>query len=132
MRSSSIITISILFSFVFLLGSCSKEEGLNTATINITSPAYGAAYGLGDTVYVTGTIKAAESLHGYSIYIRGKEDKVSLFAVGVHDHATDLTVDTFWVNTFVGDTTSVELELIASLDHDGNSTGKKVTFQCIP
>ncbi|MBL0309165.1 MAG: hypothetical protein IPP77_05660 [Bacteroidetes bacterium] len=129
----SLLAISALFSIFFV--SCSKDENthlLTTASIIIDSPLSSSIYSPNDTVKISGTITSDSTLHGYQIYLRNKADKSSIAIFNVHEHATQITIDQFWVNTIITDTTDVELEIIAALDHDGNSIGKKVSFKCIP
>lgn len=127
--------VSLSLSIVLVMSSCSKDESIHrlpNATITINSPVANAVYQPNDTVKISATIASDSVLHGYTIYIRKRSDKSSLFALNVHDHLPLLTVDQFWVNTLTTDTTNVELEIIAALDHDGNSIGKKVNFTCVP
>lgn len=135
-NKSFIISLFVVSSFLSLfVVSCKKDESIHVlpnASITINSPTATSVYQPNDTVKITGTIASDSILHGYTIYLRNKADKSSISVINVHEHKAIITIDQFWVNTLSADTTDVELEIIATLDHDGNSIGKKVNFKCIP
>ena len=104
----------------------------NSATITITSPAEGSVVNAGQTVAITGTISAINTLHGYNIIIRRKSDNVEIFKKEVHDHAANLTISESWTVDAFTQHTDLELEVIATLDHDGKTASKKVNFHAMP
>ncbi len=126
----------LLTGSVISISSCKKDDDsplhLNTATITISSPPTGALYHANDTVPISCSLTASETIHGCDLFIRKKSDYSLVFTCDIHTHHTSFTVDTFWINTFFGDTTELELEIVATVDHNGNTQSGKINFKCIP
>jgi hypothetical protein len=104
----------------------------NFAIINITSPTEGAMVTANQTLNITGTIDGLETVHGFKLRIRANGDTAVIFKKDVHVHAADITIAETWVVPAVTGHTPLELEVIATLDHDGNSISKKVNFHAMP
>src|SRR5688572_23478403 len=96
------LSFSIAMFSLLAFTACSNEpvEPMDhhnaTATIKIARPAEGAKLHHGDTMHITGTISAHESLHGYNISIRDENEKKEIFFAPKHDHGTAITIDTMW------------------------------------
>lgn len=130
--------LSALFLTVSVVTFSCKEdkqadpEPLNAATITITSPAEHAAINASDSVNITGTITATQNLHGYTLYIRRQSDNLELFKKEVHGHATNITIaEKCLLDKTLASSQTLELEVVASLDHDGNTASKKQAFHCM-
>jgi len=117
--------------------SCTKEKIVTkevpvekpaAANISITSPASTDVFSHGDTVHIKGLLTGVNTLHGYEVSIRNSDmhDEV-LFLASVHNHNTVINIDTFWVNNLTT-ATNLSANVVATLDHEGNSIGKKVSF----
>ena len=101
-------------------------------SITITSPSVGQEVKSVQTLNITGTIKAENTLHGYTIYIRKKADNTEVFKKEIHDHKTEITINELWTVEAVTAHTDLELEVVGTLDHDGNTISKKVSFHAMP
>jgi hypothetical protein len=120
-----------------LFTSCDKKENKKDddhhhaaeATITITAPAEGQEFNHQNTVNVTGKIESTEALHGYKIVIRQKSDNSVKFEKDDHSHGTTINFDESWINNVAG-MQDMEVEVTAIIDHDGNTTTKKVNFHC--
>jgi hypothetical protein len=135
-HTKNILCAAALMLATFAVSSCKKDHPHTTpdaATITINSPAAGSNYSPNDTVKIKATITAEESLHGGDIFIRNLADtSTAVFTTDFHTHGTDITIDTFWVNTLSGIAVNLELEITAIIDHDGNTQSKKVAFVALP
>jgi hypothetical protein len=107
-------------------------EPIPTATITITSPTEGAMVMANDSLTISGTIAGEQTIHGYTIYVRKKADNSVLFNKEVHDHKANITINQKWGVGAVTGHTELELEVVATLDHEGHTTSKKVNFHGMP
>lgn len=124
------IYLGILMALVVFLSSCKDEDhDENNAVIEISAPLAGSMYNNGDTVFLNATVTAEEAMHGWELYIRKKTDQTQIFTADAHDHAATYTIAEYWVNDVTQDT-EMELEIIATIDHDGTTVNKKVDFHC--
>jgi phosphate-selective porin len=126
------ITLGLMATAILFATSCKKEEPTPVpakATITVTSPSETDAFDHNATVNITGKIEYSEGLHGYKIFIRKKADNSVQFEKNEHAHGTTIDFSESWVNNLDGHN-DMELEVIAILDHDGNTTSKKVNFHC--
>src|SRR5688500_18339229 len=134
------IKSSLFFLLLFLgfaIVSCDDDSEANveptkTAIITVTSPAENGMVTANDSATVSGTIEAAENLHGYTISIRRKADHTEIFRKESHAHKPTLTFSFKWLVENVTKHTELELEIITALDHDGNTASKKVNFHAMP
>lgn len=133
---------TVFSAFLLLLATtftaCDKDDDDATVTpevpmgITITAPTEGQEVKANQTVTITGTIKAENTLHGYTIYVRKKADNSEVFKNEIHDHAKEITINQAWtVDNFTAHT-DLELEVVGVLDHDGNTISKKVSFHAMP
>ena len=132
---SAFATFLLLFTFTLI--SCGDDDDEDpvqpiTPTVTITSPTPGQEVKGGQTLNITGTIKAENTLHGYTIYIRNKADNFEVFKKEVHEHQTEIAVNQTWIVDPVTAHTELELEIVGTLDHDGNTVSCKVSFHAMP
>ncbi|KAA9325688.1 hypothetical protein [Adhaeribacter soli] len=131
------------FSFIsclFLIGAFSCTESYknddpaphNSAVITITSPSENYMGMPTDSVHITGTITGQQTLHGYTISIRKKTDNAEVFFKSVHDHKTAIEINQKWKAAGLEGHTDLVLEIVTTLDHDGNKASKKVNFHLMP
>lgn len=104
----------------------------NDATITITSPTEGQQVNANQTLQITGTINGLATIHGYKLRIRANGDTAVIYQKDVHDHKALITILDTWTVPGVTAHTPLELEVIATLDHDGNFVNKKVNFHAMP
>lgn len=117
----------------FIVSSCKKEKKKSpedhthstTATITLTSPQEG------DTIQgnfnVVGSIAGTSALHGYQVTIKKTSDNSIVFEKEVHDHLENFTINEVVTHTF-SSYTSLKLEVVVAVDHEGNQTSKSVNF----
>src|SRR5688572_7669516 len=126
---------AFLLLVAFAFTSCGDDDDdvqPITPTITITAPTQGQEVKANQTLNITGTIVAPETLHGYTIYIRKKADNSEVFKKEIHDHKAELTINEPWTVGAITGHTELELEVVATLDHDGNTISKKVSFHAMP
>ncbi len=122
-----VITLIVLTAIACKKPKPEEENKENKVTITINTPSAEQQFAHGSTVSVTGTIVADEELHGYSIIIRQKSDNSTLFEASEHTHGTTVTFEKSWENTLTN-IQELELEIIAVIDHNGNTANKTLTF----
>lgn len=125
--------ILILVSSISLT-ACKKDKSTDdstehedhaTAVITITSP------NENDTIQgnfsVTGTIVGTANLHGYQVTITNALNDSIVYQNEVHDHLANFTINQAITNPYTS-YTPFKLEVVAALDHDGNTASKTVHF----
>ncbi|MFC5271762.1 hypothetical protein [Adhaeribacter terreus] len=100
--------------------------------ITITAPQDGGIVNAGQSVAITGSIVGEKEIHGYKISVRQKSDNTELFTKSVHDHAAKLDINQIWTLDTVARHKELELEILATLDHDGKTLSKKITLHALP
>ena len=131
---------AFLLLFAVAFSACDKDDDDMpvdpvtpvTSTITITSPTEGQEVKANQTVNITGTIVAENTLHGYTIYIRKKADNTEVFKKEIHEHKPEITINQPWTVDNYTTHTDLELEVVGTLDHDGNTISKKVSFHAMP
>lgn len=127
------ISLGLMATAALFTTSCGKDDHIHepdaTAIITITTPTEGQEIDHHAMVNVTGKIESTAELHGYQIIIRQKSDNAVKFEKDAHAHGTTINFNENWENTVTG-MQDMELEVIAIIDHDGNTTSKKVNFHC--
>lgn len=117
------------------LCACQKKDNTTpdaaNVTFTITSPTAGQVYRSGDSVRVKATIVYPSELHGYEIRVSDSATNTVVYDAAVHGHADRFDVDNAWA---IGgaNAMTLKLELIATIDHDGTTAGKKMNFQYAP
>jgi hypothetical protein len=138
MNTSKTSFLAVAAFFVLFAVSCKKEDPApkedhaphtTEATITITSPSENQEIDHHATLNITGKIESSEELHGYKIVIRQKSDGSVKFEKSKHAHGTSIEFSETWENNVDG-MQNMELEVIAILDHDGNTASSKVNFHC--
>lgn len=126
-----------LLATVSLITSCKKDDDDDddhdgtTAEIVIASPTAGQEFMGGDTVAISATITGTAAMHGWALHLRKVSDQSEVFSADAHDHAASYTIAETWVNNLT-EHTELQLEIIATLDHDGNTANKTVNIHCMP
>ena len=64
--------------------------------------------------------------------MRQKTDNKVLFTKEVHDHFDNITLNETWAVDTVAKYKELELEVVAIIDHEGNTTNKKITIYALP
>ncbi|MBK0403751.1 hypothetical protein I5M27_12190 [Adhaeribacter sp. BT258] len=130
---------AFLLLFAFTFTACDNDDDDTTvepqpvvAAVTITSPAAGQEVKANQTVNITGTIVAPNTLHGYTIIVRKKADNAEVFKKEIHEHKTEIAVNQPWTVDNYTTHVDLELEIIGVLDHDGNTISKKVSFHAMP
>jgi hypothetical protein len=116
------------------LTACKKDKSTDdshghddhaTAVITITSPTEN------DTIQgnfsVTGTIVGTEDLHGYQVTVTNTLNDSIIYQNEVHDHLANFTINQAVTHVYTT-YTPLKLDVVAALDHDGNTTTKTVHF----
>ncbi len=121
------------FAFATLFTACKKEEEphLNSAEITLSSPLASDTLRHGETLAIRGSIVSVMDLHGYSAHIKRTDTGAEVFSYEDHYHGMNKNLQIDWpcdVNAGTG----LELTLLATLDHDGHTASRSVTFMCKP
>lgn len=126
------IALGLIATATLLVTSCKKNNHkpeIEKAIITITTPTEMQKFDKDATVSITGKIEYSKDLHGYQIIIRQKSDNSVKFKKDEHAHGKSINFNESWTNNLDGHN-DMELEVIAIVDHDGNTTSKKVNFHC--
>lgn len=132
---SAFAAFLLLFTAAFT--SCDNDDDehvdpVNTAEITLTAPTDGAVVNAAQTVAITGTIIGISEIHGYVVSVRQKKDGKVLFTKNVHDHSANITINQSWAIDTVAKLKELELEVVATLDHEGATAIKKITLYALP
>jgi hypothetical protein len=132
MRTLLFYSTTIL-SVTLLITSCKKTDSFSEVaphtSISITSPFENQTIKKGDTLSIIGKISALANIHGYKLLII-KNGLDTVFAKDEHIHGMDVTISQTWINDLSANA-DLQLFIIATLDHDGNTANKKVIFNSI-
>ena len=111
-------------------GSCIYPA--DNIVFNVSNPAVGSTFSLGDTVHIDAMITTDGDVHGYELYIRNtSHDDMVVFQKEVHAHESPVHIHEMWVND-VDHHSDMELEIVLVADHDGSKESHKVNFHCHP
>lgn len=133
MKKITFLSLFLAATLSFI-SSCKKDDGHDeepTADIAITAPTAGQEYMAGDTVFINATVTGTAAMHGWELHLRKVSDQTEVFSADAHDHAATYTITETWVNN-VSDHTELQLEIVATLDHDGHTASKTVNIHCMP
>lgn len=133
MKKITFLSLFLLTS-LSLITSCKKDDDHDndpTADIVIASPTAGQEFMGGDTVHINATITSANAMHGWELHLRKVSDQTEVYTNDAHDHAATYTIADTWVNTLT-EHTELQLQIIATLDHDGHTATKTVNIHCMP
>jgi hypothetical protein len=121
--------ISISASFT----ACNNDDDVvPAAEITVTAPEEGGIVNAGQSVAITGTIAGNTEIHGYVLFVRQKSDNKVLFTKAIDAHEKDFTINETWAVDTVAKYKELELEVLATLDHDGKTQSKKLTLYALP
>lgn len=117
---------------VFSISACTKhkddvEDTTPKASIQFYNPTQNAVYKSTDSVAIEAKAISTATIHGYDIVIRKAEDTSRLYFKHIHDHNDTLNVASKWSPTVAN--TSLQVEIVLYLDHDGHTGSKKVNFR---
>lgn len=128
------LILTILVSSITSLTACKKDKSTDdsaehedhpTAVITITSPTEN------DTIQgnftVMGNIVGTGNLHGYQVTVTNTQNDSIIYQDDVDDHVANFTINQAVTHSFTV-YTSLKLEVVAALDHDGHTTTKTVHF----
>lgn len=126
-------TINGLALVVFC--GCQKKDTTPVQTdkvsVAISSPVEGQIYRKGDTVKINAAVSYISELHGYELKLINKSNNQELFMTDQHSHSDKYNVSAIWVDTLTSATT-LKLELVVEVDHNGNTTTKEINLQSQP
>lgn len=140
MKITNFITITLFsISCALAIVSCKKdkkeEEDTHshplTANINIISPAEASTIEHEAVVTLNATVSAGFDMHGYEAYLINVTANDTVWEADLHEHATNYTIAGTWINN-VTEHSEMKFKIIATLDHDGNTSVKEVNFHCHP
>lgn len=126
-----------IFVTLLLAGlySCQKKDNTPatpaSVSINISSPASGALYRNGDTVFIDADVSYLSELHGYEIKITDTLSGFILYDDVQHVHDDHFSIHDKFVST-AAQATGLKLSVVAAIDHDGNNAEKDISFQYQP
>ena len=82
----------------------------------------------GDTIFIIATITSDVSMHGYEMLLH-KPNEAPFSIKNKHTHGKIINVNDYWVVDFAEQKT-IELELVALIDHTGNNLSEKRKVSC--
>lgn len=127
--------IGFLILAITTLAAC-KQKNNNIVdpaqvSIDITSPAPGQIFSKGDTVSINATITYPTELHGYEVKVIDTTTGFIVYDDAQHLHDNHFTIADKWANDGT-DTAGLKLQIIAEIDHNGNTAQKEVNFEYVP
>ena len=119
---------------MFVFNACENEDqhpDLSTSDISllINSPTDTQEFEANDTVFISATIDAPIEMHGYEVHLTRLADTVEVLTKDIDLHTNHFTINETYINPGLVHS-DMELEIIAMIDHNGQSTSKKVHFHC--
>lgn len=121
------------FLLISVYLSCHKNEDvINTEKYNtkieFLAPSSNVNFIKGDTINILAKITSDVSMHGYEILLHKPKD-APVTIINKHTHGKTLNIDHFWVVDF-GDKKTIEIEVVALIDHLGNNLSEKRSIIC--
>ncbi|KAA9345832.1 hypothetical protein [Adhaeribacter soli] len=131
------IVLSVVFGFSVILSACTEKDDPdpdpeNHATFAIDSPREGDLLTSNNTLTISGMIRGEQELGGYSIIIRRKSDSLVIFERTQVAHHTALPFNEQYTTGKVIAPSDLELEVIANLGSNGQTSSKKINIRAIP
>jgi len=128
-------TTGLLLAVALLLQACQKKDN-TVATpaqvnISISSPVNGQTFHSSDTVLIKADVSYPTELHGYEIKITDTATGLILFDDAQHVHNDHFSINEQW-NDKPSQAATLKMEVIAEVDHDGNTATKTVLFKYQP
>lgn len=125
----SLLCLSVSATFY----SCKKADKnsplpeTETAKITIALPYENQVFSKGDTVFIRGTITCPYEMHGCEITIATTNGD-TIFSESQHAHGKEIMFDDYWVHN-VSSPAELQVIITATLDHDGNTAAKSISFK---
>jgi hypothetical protein len=122
------------FSFVLfgiLLAGCSKEQIATNATIEFIEPTIGDTFNFADEVHAEGTVTSNGEMHGFTLTITNTTTGSLVYEASSQEHLSNYSFHEHWINN-VTDTSNLQIDIKAILNHDGTSITKSVDVVCLP
>lgn len=107
--------------------ACDDEHAHGGAEITFAAPFDGAVVAVGADVSIEATVTAEESMHGWMVEVRNHADDTVLATFDAHDHTATYDIAEVWTAD-VASGTEVDIEVIATVDHDGELAKKLITI----
>ncbi len=126
-----------ILGLVLAMGISACQKKSNTlvdpakVVVTLSSPKDGALIKSGDTLLVTGTITYPTEMHGYEIKIVDTAKNMVVHDYAAHIHNDNYSIYDTWQATTT-DTTVYQLNIIATIDHNGNISTSTSYFKYIP
>lgn len=121
----------ILVILSCILPSCQKRDvdvaDQEKLTLQISKPVEAQAFRQNDTVWILAKAAYVSQLHGYALQLTDTASKTVYLDITEHVHGSTFDIDTFWVNTAKAGAT-LQLQLTAEIDHEGNEKTTSVHF----
>jgi hypothetical protein len=120
---TTILCTTIAMTYLLSCKKSDHHEEISALTsITINAPYENQAVKNGDTITINASIKSPSEIHGYDVFII-KNNNDTLFSADEHLHAKSITVNKFWINNLTS-ATDLQLVIVATVDHDGNTISK--------
>lgn len=118
------------------MAGCQKKDETpvqpNKVAFNITSPQQGQAFKKGDSILVKADISYVSQLHGYSVKITDEQTGAVVYNNEDHAHGDQFSINEYWVDTLDNNNKTLKLEIVAVIDHDGNTSEKELEIKHQP
>ena len=123
----------VLAMFVFLLSNACKRDvaSATEATVDWEEPLLGDTVIQGEEVHAEGVIQANGEMHGYALTFADSASSAVLFNGVSENHADQYAFHEHWVNTAT-DTITVNISVLVTLDHHGNTMSSLRKVVCLP
>lgn len=128
-------TISLLVAVLMLLQACQKKDNTvatpSQVNISISSPVNGQTFHANDTVMIKADVSYATELHGYEVKITDTSTGLVLYDDAQHVHNDHFSISERW-NEKPSTAATLKMEVIAEIDHDGNTANKSILINYKP
>ncbi len=128
----------LFFATLFLAAatqSCKKDEEHDhedvEVNISIASPTNTMHLHLNDNLDIIATISSNIEIHGYEATLKNLTADSTVWSMSEHEHGTSYSINGSWINDVV-DISTMQLTIVAEVDHDGTTETKTVSFMCLP
>lgn len=123
--------ILVLIALTVTSYSCQKKDidvaDKDKLSLQISKPVEAQVFRQNDTVWIVAKASYVSQLHGYALQLTDTANKTVYLDITEHVHGSSFDIDTFWVNTAKAGST-LQLQLTAEMDHDGNEKTETVHF----
>lgn len=128
----AIIAIPAMLLMSLAIFSCKKNDDHHTSqpAFAITNPAEGQVFHKNDSVKINAVIQSEDEMHGYRMSITTANGD-TVFTKSDHAHSAKIDISEVWVDTLSG-TNALKLNITATIDHDGTTAAKCISFTSEP